>query len=64
MDLGRAYAVLRRHDQALQALTQARRLAPQQTRFHPTTRQTVEHLLATRRRLPEPLARYARWVGI
>jgi transcriptional regulator with XRE-family HTH domain len=64
MDLGRAYAVLGRHDQALGALTKARRLAPQQTRFHPTTRKTVEHLLAMRRRVPEPLALYARWVGL
>jgi transcriptional regulator with XRE-family HTH domain len=64
MDLGRAHAVLGHEDRALASLSEARRLAPQQTRFHPTTRQTVEHMLAMRRRLPEPLARYARWVGI
>jgi transcriptional regulator with XRE-family HTH domain len=64
MDLGRAHAVLGHHDQALVSLAEARRLAPQQTRFHPTTRQTVEYLLAARRRLPEALASYARWVGV
>lgn len=64
MDLGRAYAAVGRHDQSLTSLTLARNLAPMQTRFHTTTRQTVQHLLAARRRVPEPLANYARWVGL
>lgn len=64
MDLGRAHANLGHHDRALTSLQEARRLAPQQTRFHPTTRLTVEHLLTTKRRVPEPLASYARWIGL
>lgn len=64
MDLGRAHAVLGQHDQSLAALHEARQLAPQQTRFHPTTHLTVEHLLTAKRRIPEPLASYARWVGM
>jgi len=64
MDLGRAYAWLGQADNALAALGRARRIAPQQTRFHPTTRMTVEHLLAVKRRVPEPLASYARWLGL
>lgn len=64
MDLGRAYAAVGRHDQALASLTLAKNLAPMQTRFHTTTRQTVQHLLAARRRVTEPLASYARWVGL
>jgi len=64
MDLGRAHAWLGQEDKSLAALRKARGLAPQQTRFHPTTRDTIEHLLETRRRAPESLANYARWVGM
>lgn len=64
MDLGRAHAALGEHDRALRYLVEARRIAPQQTRTHPTTRETVEHLLASKRNVSEGLARYARWVGV
>jgi transcriptional regulator with XRE-family HTH domain len=64
MDLARSYVVVGQHNEALAHLEQARQLAPQVTRYHPTTRQAVEHLLTTRRRIPHPLARYARWVGL
>lgn len=64
MDLGRAYAGLGRHDKALALLRKARNTAPQQTRFHPTTRETIDHLLQVKRRVPENLATYARWVGM
>jgi transcriptional regulator with XRE-family HTH domain len=64
MDLSRSHVAMGRPGRAMECLDDARRLAPQITRFHPTTRQTVEHLLATRRRVPQPLASYARWVGL
>lgn len=64
VDVGRAHAWLGRHEAALAALDEARRIAPQRTRFHPVTRDTVEHLVETKRRLPERLASYARWVGL
>lgn len=63
VDVARAHAWLGRHDAALVALGKARQTAPQRTRFHPVTRDTVWHLLDTKRRLPEKLASYARWVG-
>lgn len=63
VDVGRAHAWLGRHDAALVALNKARKIAPQRTRFHPVTRDTVWHLVDTKRRLPETLANYARWVG-
>lgn len=63
VDVARAHAWLGHHDAALAALATARRTAPQRTRFHPVTRDTVWHLLDTKRRLPENLASYARWVG-
>ena len=64
MDVARAYAALGDHDRALQRLAEARRITPQQVRAHPTTRVTVESLLASRRNVSEALARYARWVGV
>lgn len=64
MDLGRAYAALGEPGKALRSLVEARRIAPQQTRSHPTTRETVERLLSAKRNVPEGLARYARWVGL
>lgn len=64
MDLGRAYAAVGQHDEALNVLREARRLAPEQTRFHPTTRQAIEHLLTIKRSVPQLLATYARWVGL
>jgi len=64
MDLGSAHAALGHHERALRALLEARRIAPQVTRFHPTTRRTVEQLLLAKRRVPESLAGYARWVGV
>jgi transcriptional regulator with XRE-family HTH domain len=64
MDLGRAHAALGEHDRALRSLVEARRIAPQQTRVHPTTRETVEQLLSNKRNVSEGLARYARWVGV
>ena len=64
MDLARAHAALGQHDRALRALIEARRIAPQQTRVHPSARRTVEQLLAARRKVPDRLVRYARWVGV
>jgi tetratricopeptide (TPR) repeat protein len=64
MDLGRAHAALGEHERALRFLVEARRIAPQQTRAHPTTRETVERLLSSKRNVSEGLARYARWVGV
>ncbi len=64
MDVARAYAAVGDHDRALQRLAEARRITPQQVRAHPTTRVTVESLLASRRNVSEALARYARWVGV
>lgn len=64
MDLSRSHVAMGQTRRALECLDDARRLAPQVTRFHPTTRQAVEHLLATRRRVPQPLTSYARWVGL
>lgn len=63
MDLSRAQLWVGDRDGALASLHTARKLAPQQTRHHPTTREVVRMLLRAHQRSNEPLARFAGWVG-
>ncbi|MER7723581.1 hypothetical protein [Streptomyces sp. NPDC096323] len=51
-------------DASLQHLLAARRTAPEQTRHHPRTRETVTGLLHTSRRTSEPLVAMATWIGL
>ncbi|MCX5138762.1 MULTISPECIES: helix-turn-helix domain-containing protein [unclassified Streptomyces] len=51
-------------DASLQHLTAARRAAPEQTRYHPRTRETVTGLLHTSRRTSDALAGMATWIGL
>ncbi|TDC19222.1 XRE family transcriptional regulator [Streptomyces sp. 8K308] len=64
VDQARAELETGRTDAALTSLSLARRLAPQQTRFHPRVRETVQGLLHIRRRSPYALSRLAAWVGV
>ncbi|MCE7081130.1 helix-turn-helix domain-containing protein [Streptomyces sp. ST2-7A] len=64
MDMARAYEVVGQRERAVSELVAARQAAPAQTRYHPTTRETV-HALLRKRRSPEPaLQAVARWVGV
>jgi hypothetical protein len=49
---------------SLRHLAAARRVAPEQTRYHPRTRETVRGLLHTTRRPTGGLSRMAVWVGV
>ncbi|MFF3398968.1 helix-turn-helix domain-containing protein [Streptomyces sp. NPDC002659] len=64
MDLGRAHAWAGHPEQALDCLQRARRIAPQQTRYHPTVRETVLALKRRERARNGSLTQYAEWVGI
>ncbi|MCE7081422.1 helix-turn-helix domain-containing protein [Streptomyces sp. ST2-7A] len=64
MDMGRAYELMGRREDALAALERARHAAPAQTRYHPTTRETVHALLRARGTPSAKLRGYARWVGV
>lgn len=64
MDLGRAHAWSGHPEEALDCLHQARRIAPQQTRYHPTVRDVVQVLKRQERTRSGPLAQYADWVGL
>jgi transcriptional regulator with XRE-family HTH domain len=51
-------------DAALKSLVEARRLAPEQTRYHPAARETITGLVHHSRRTPETLNHMAAWVGL
>lgn len=48
---------------AFKSLVAARRLAPQQTRYHPTVRETYAGLEAAKRRMPESFSNFGAWLG-
>lgn len=51
-------------DGALTSLLEARRLAPEQTRYHPAARETITGLVHLSRRTPDTLNFMAAWVGL
>ncbi|MBO0804269.1 MAG: helix-turn-helix transcriptional regulator [Nocardiopsaceae bacterium] len=51
-------------DAALRHLVEARRAAPEQTRYHPGTHAAIRGLVHTARRTPESLSNMAAWVGM
>ncbi|MGH4034357.1 helix-turn-helix domain-containing protein [Actinomycetota bacterium Odt1-20B] len=64
MDLAKAHAWEGNPAEALDALQKARRIAPQQTRYHPTTRETVFALKRRERTRSGSLSQYAEWIGL
>jgi hypothetical protein len=51
-------------DHALASLVEARRVAPEQTRYHPAARETITGLVHLSRRTPDTLHHMASWVGL
>ena len=51
-------------DRALTSLVEARRVAPEQTRYHPAARETITGLVHLSRRTPDTLHHMASWVGL
>ncbi|WP_037906879.1 helix-turn-helix domain-containing protein [Actinacidiphila yeochonensis] len=49
---------------AFRSLQTARRIAPQQTRYHPVVRETYSGLEAARRRMPETFSNFASWLRV
>lgn len=64
IDLARAEMETGRTDAALQDLVTARRMAPQQTRYHPGARETIKGLVHMRRTTPDTLDSMAAWIGL
>lgn len=53
-----------RGDHALTSLVEARRAAPEQTRYHPGARETITSLVHAARRTPDTLNHMATWIGL
>lgn len=51
-------------DKALEHLVEARKVAPEQTRYHPGARETIRGLVHLARRTPDSLNHMAAWVGL
>jgi XRE family transcriptional regulator, fatty acid utilization regulator len=51
-------------EDALKHLVEARKAAPEQTRYHPGARETIRGLVHTARRTPDTLNHMAAWVGL
>ncbi|MDQ3765411.1 MAG: helix-turn-helix domain-containing protein [Actinomycetota bacterium] len=64
IDLSRAWLLHGDRRQALDSLHQARRIAPQLTRYHPQVRETVHALAVQDARATGSLRNFAAWCGI
>lgn len=64
IDQARAWLLHGNRERTLAHLNDARRVAPQNTRYHPRVRETVLALAEADRRSTDSLAGFARWAGI
>ncbi|MFI1398472.1 helix-turn-helix domain-containing protein [Streptomyces sp. NPDC020681] len=64
VDQARVQMEAGRTEAALKSLVTARRLAPQQTRYHAGARETIRGLVHLARRTPDTLDHLAAWVGL
>ncbi|GAA2917284.1 helix-turn-helix transcriptional regulator [Streptomyces thioluteus] len=62
-EVARAQLWTGRTDAAFRNLLEARRLAPQQTRYHPTVRETYSGLESAKRRMPDDFINYGAWLA-
>jgi transcriptional regulator with XRE-family HTH domain len=63
-DTARAWLLAGQPNNALDALNRARRVAPQQTRLHPSVRETLTGVAEAERRRSDSLTAFAGWVGM
>jgi transcriptional regulator with XRE-family HTH domain len=63
IDAARAFIAVGDRDAALDALQQARSVAPQQTRYHPMAREAVHVLASQNRKVGEDVRALAVWMG-
>ncbi|MFI0775568.1 helix-turn-helix domain-containing protein [Streptomyces sp. NPDC021212] len=64
VDQARAQMEAGRNEAALKSIVTARKLAPQQTRYHSGARETIRSLIHLSRRTPDTLDHLAAWVGL
>ncbi|MFE0043121.1 helix-turn-helix domain-containing protein [Streptomyces albireticuli] len=63
-EVARSQMWIGRTDAAFKSLQQARKLAPQQTRYHPMVRETYAGLESAKRRMPDTFSNYGAWLGV
>ncbi|MGW3654059.1 helix-turn-helix domain-containing protein [Streptomyces sp. NPDC000878] len=63
-EVARAEMWTGRTDAAFKSLMRARKLAPQQTRYHPTVRETYAGLEAAKRRMPDTFNNFGSWLSM
>lgn len=63
-DVARAWVLVGQPDKALRALGAARAVAPQQTRLHPSVRETLYAIASAERRRTDSLSNFASWIGV
>ncbi|ATL68716.1 helix-turn-helix domain-containing protein [Nocardia terpenica] len=63
-DTARAWLLAGQPDKALHSLTLARRVAPQQTRLHPSVRETLHGIASAQRRQNDSLVSFASWARV
>lgn len=64
IDVARAWLLHGDRNRCLESLSTARRIAPQQTRYHPQVHETVRVLASQERRKTESLGNFVGWLGI
>lgn len=64
IDLARAQVLIGNRAETLTALTAAKRIAPEQTHYHPMIRETTRALLTLHRRSNPELTAFTTWLGI
>ncbi|MDX3629062.1 helix-turn-helix transcriptional regulator [Streptomyces europaeiscabiei] len=63
-EVARAQLWMGRTKESFDSLRQARKVAPQQTRYHPLVRETFAGLTAAKRAMPETFTGFAAWLGV
>jgi transcriptional regulator with XRE-family HTH domain len=63
-EVARAQLWTGRVDAAFSNLLEARKLAPQQTRYHPTVRETYAGISAAKRAMPNTVSNFGSWLGM
>ncbi len=63
-EVARAQVWTGRTDAAFASLTLARRVAPQQTRYHPVVRETYAAVARARRTAPDSVMNFGHWLGM
>ncbi|GAU67457.1 putative transcriptional regulator [Streptomyces sp. NBRC 110611] len=64
VEVARAQMWTGRIDAAFKSLSKARKVAPQQTRYCPTVRETYAGLESAKRRMPDTFSNYGSWLGM